>query len=1423
MRRLIDKYTTAIFGIYLAIAISATHSTSAQAQDNGVIRHDALTASHLSVANGLTGNTIRAMVQDNQGFIWMGGTAGLTRYDGYSCVTFNDPTAATNNVGQLDYDSKNNLLWITLATYSIRCLDLNKWQFADYTARGDNGKCYRKHLAARNGMWLYTESYGIRHIEYKDGTFKTTDYNTANHRIPENHVSSIAEDGDGNIWAISSRHIIRIDGNGKAKIVKGGISPLNLRADGNDVVVVDTGNSLYHFSANGKLMRKSILPKALGDIKTVTTAMIWQNQYIAFTQGSTFSCDLKSGTWQRPGNMQLPGALWQGEAAGYSFVANTRDGTLWIFPDKGQLQKLKVINHISANPGRGRIFNVTMLNDSVMAIATYGAGLALYNPKNGNLTKYTAEDAMPLFHSNYLFHILKDRDNGLWLAADAAGVSHIKAKEPPIATFAIPNPDKHGSRDNGIKGLFRIKSGKIVASTFNDKNYTVDTDNATLTPYTAFEYGISAYTVDHNGNEWIGTTSNGLFAGNSNFTETKSKTGLTSNEIRDLACDRKGRIWVATWRGGLLWTHPESKGTFHQLLNDSYNKTRIQDLELAPSGWLYIATFDGLYAIDTNADSIRAESIVGYNTQNNTLPTNEVTVVMAADSNTVWIGTNGYGLIKFTINKGKIKTQSTTRLNGLPNDNVRSIRKDANGNIWAGTEEGLAMVDTKNMTARRYMPSATIMGNVFNTSSALSDGTGRLLFSTNEGVAVITPDTGNQTSDGQSKSPWLTDIIIDGKSIFTDASLFTAGNPFSDRAISLRHYQNHIVFCMSPLHYSSIDATLYQYRIEGVDDAWQTPTTSNCIECQNLSPGSYTLHYRTLTDGQWSKAETFKFTILQPWYNSVWAWIVYIAAIMTVATILYRQWRRNFELRQRMQVDKQVSDFRIQFFTNVAHEFRTPLAIIQGAVDDLTTGKNQPAVSLHRPTLQMIRRGTTRLLRLVNELMEFRKITTGNSRLRLTQCDIIAPIRDIYDDFRILAQQKEQSLTLTPFDKSFTLPLDRPKVETIVYNLLSNAVKYTPAKGTIHLGIRHANGHISVSVTDSGQGISERQQQSLFKPFLHGHTSQGGMGIGLYTAYQLARLHHGDLTYSHDGNGSTFTLTLPDCDGPYSAGEYDTTAAIESPKTTPHIADEVILEPAAQALNDATIAIIEDDADMQHQLRATLSAYFNVVAYSNGSEGYQGVTETMPSLVVCDVMLPDMDGYKIVEKLRQDPWLADMPVIMLTALDDVDHHIRGYKAGADDYLVKPCNRKLLITRVAQLITWARKRAAQTAQTSQGTGNVEQPGKIVTSQAEKNFRTDVDYYISSHIADPDFNVEILAAHMQMGHTKFYGKMKELTGMSPNKYIMAQRMRIAGELVAEGRLNISEIAYKTGFQDPSYFNKCFKKHFGTIPSKYGKAAE
>jgi len=578
---------------------------------------------------------------------------------------------------------------------------------------------------------------------------------------------------------------------------------------------------------------------------------------------------------------------------------------------------------------------------------------------------------------------------------------------------------------------------------------------------------------------------------------------------------------------------------------------------------------------------------------------------------------------------------------------------------------------------------------------------------------------------------------------------------------------------------------------------------------------------RSLSDAnEWNEENTFTVIISQPWYNTWWAWMLYILSVAALIWYAYRNWKYRFDLHQQMKLQSQISDFRLQFFTNIAHEFRTPLAIIKHGVDKLEhTADVDGQHALH----SSISRGTTRLLRLVNQFLEYRQANTGKLHLHVSQGDIVALCRDIAHDFWSMTHQKDISLTLLPFAKSHPMVFDREKVETIVYNLLSNAVKYTPQGGTVDIKLLLSdNGQqVSIVVEDSGPGISSSQQEALFQPFMQGLASQGGMGIGLYTAHKMAEVHHGSLTYERSLRlgGSCFVLLLPATADGYTEDDYATAdSSTRSDSREP--LEQIIKELQPKALNDVTIAVIEDDPDMMEQICGELGCYFHIDRYANGQQGYEGVVAQKPALVVTDVMLPDMDGYQIVRRLRASADTASLPTIMLTALDDEQHQIRAYQAGADDYMVKPCNYRLLIARAMQLIKWREESGERRAESEeQPTVHAQQKAdSLVTSQADRVFVDKLEMLVAQHLSEEDFSVDQLAQLMKMGRTKFYGKVKELTGLSPNKYLMAQRMQKAADLLADGELNVSEVSYRVGLQDPSYFNRCFKAYYGVVPSKY-----
>lgn len=647
----------------------------------------------------------------------------------------------------------------------------------------------------------------------------------------------------------------------------------------------------------------------------------------------------------------------------------------------------------------------------------------------------------------------------------------------------------------------------------------------------------------------------------------------------------------------------------------------------------------------------------------------------------------------------------------------------------------------------------------------------------------------------------ITDLAINGISIYeTENEQFLTKALNYTREISLPHDKNSLNIHFSNFDYPHIQNAMYQYYMEGIDKSWRPMTSINHAEFSDLNPGSYTLHIRTrIGSNQWSEETLLHITICQPWYNTVWAWCIYLLIICGVGVLYYRSWRRNFELNQQIALEKQMSDFRINFFTHISHEFRTPLAIIQSAVEKMMT-KGEGYTS--KNSIYTLSRGTKRLQRLINQLMEFRKINTGNMKLNVEKGEIIGFVRAIYNDIYTVAKQKDVTMNFTPWTSNHEMLFDQEKVETIVYNLLSNAVKYTPDKGIICVKLYLENNIVFFSVEDNGPGIKPEREADLFKPFMHGYASKGGMGIGLYTAHQMAEIHKGSLTYerSKDLGGSRFCLALPN-----DAGKYQPEDIIEKKALDDHSIDKdeiemIVKEMTPKAINNVTVMVIEDDPDMLEQIKSELSVYFHIETFMNGKTGYENIRKIKPALLISDIQLPEMIAralqfvamelkakQKAEEKAQQEKALGQETTLKKNApLEKAEQ--------------SSCGEVILVKPVKEL-----KKNEPT---------------LLMSTLDKKFKDKLEAIVAQHIGDNNFNVDRLAELLCLGRTTVYNRTKSIMGVSPNIYIQNERLRIAAKLLLEGEYTVSEISEKVGFSDSTYFYKCFKNKFGIAPSKYGK---
>ena len=1345
-----------------------------------------LTSRVVTTINGLPTNRVNDMVQDRDGYLWFGTSNGLCRYDGYSFLTF--PTIGTGggttnaNVGTIHIDEKNQLMWLRSATFNYACYDLRRKQFVDYTGMCDAQKIFERFYPEEGGIWMYEANAGMRHVTYRDGKFTCRDYTQADGSLPVSKVRRLKADGAGNIWILTDNGLLRADKNGNLQqVVKSGdFMMLNHWKD--KVFALSRDGRVLVFNNQGKLLREVRVPSEYGNMGRVNGNIVWHNKWLMMTRTSVIVMDCQKLTFEKPQDCQMEYGIVLDEYSGNFWVAD-KYGTLTLFPAVGQAKKFPLLHEHDFAITRKRNFSTVMGATGKFYIATYGNGLFVYDPKGGDVTHYTASDQHPIIGTDYLTNIHVDGSGNIWIGQEDAGIVCLTESRQPNTAHLLPDPLHPGMKTNYITRMAKTQDGRVLLETQSRNLYLYNPKASTIV---------------------------------------NAESAFSNSTVLDSVTDKRGRTWLATWEKGLIMQQQGKNGKIQEtsFLTRSTSESRIYDLAIDKQDILWAATEYGVYAIDTKAKTISEEAFLHIGVKEG-LPSNSIFCILPSKNGQVLIGGQGTGVVKMTYNaEGDFVLETVSTKQGLNSNNIHSLTEDRLGYVWAATDDGISMIDMKTRQVVNYQVGSTLLRNIYSDRCALTlDDNGMILFGTHDGITTLIPN-GERPEQVQAKKATITDIDINGKSIFHDEQY--EDMRMMDDKISFAHNENSLIIHFSCFDYAHAERTMYQFYLEGVDQGWREETTQHSVEYSNLLPGKYIFHLRTNEDGE----ETIlTIVIREPWYNTWWAWMLYLIIIGTGVAIFYRQKREQFKMRQQIMVEKKVAEFRTNFFTQVAHEFRTPIAIISGAVDKLeATGDGQ------RKPLQTAKRGVKRLSKLVNLFLEFRKINTGNLRLGVENGDIVSFVRDIYQDFWNAAQQKELQMTFMPSEKKYDMVFDRHIVDTITYNLLSNAVKYTPQGGSVQVRFGVFDGNAVLTVEDSGPGIDANRMQQLFKPFMHGYASQGGMGIGLYTAQMMAQTHKGTLTYEPSARlgGAKFKLTLPTDEALYEAADYKQATVIETKEKTDTQAEEVIKEMLPKALNDKTIAIIEDDLDMLEQIKTEVGVYFNVVGYSNGKSGLEGLMNEAPSLLICDVMLPDTNGYDIVKQIRANDALKQIPVIMLTALDDEKHQIKGYEAGAEDYMVKPCNYRILMARVIQLIKWREEQMrlapavekTETADDPSSVSSAPSASPIITSQADKRFQDKVYSIVAQNISNSEFSIDMMAEQMHMGRTKLYGKVKELTGMSPNKLLVSERMRIAADMLADGELNISEIAYKVGFPEASYFNKCFKQYYGVAPSKYRK---
>lgn len=1225
--------------------------------------------------------------------------------------------------------------------------------------------------------------------------------------LPDNNVRNIIQDSKGFIWMGTPGGLYRFDNyfyttykyseSGNTKLLNNNHISGLYRLPDDRLLIVELGGKLSIFDVNSN--RFVDLPArkkqhVYDSVRTTKTDMqaLAQFKTVIDNGGNVINDNL--------GNMVVvdtTGLIW--------FIdRNTREVIKMRVFDKDLFPLV--------NSKKYKI--VTSRKNNLIWVSTNGCGITVYDRKT-QTARHIRHDS-GLISSDFIIDMCMDRNEDVWVDDEFNGAVCLTVQDNDTAVKLL-NPHAGNQRANQVYVMrWMPDSTLFIANTFAD---VYKTDHRMHIPPRPTISGLDVHSIcsDINGNTWIGTRQEGILAKGRKWLrhDPKDSRTVSANNILHMLCDSKGRIWVAAAEAhlDLVTTNNDGTITFRHFFGENFSpRVMLQD----KAGAIWVGAESGLYRFYPD------ELIKNSNAFTRIIPAADlahcdVCCIFEDTNGHIYIGTAGNGAYRIDDTKSigkQNKKWQITPIKGLISNDVRSMIEDDLGVIWMGTNKGITCYDPRDgkiwYRYNEYDPVQNFYAD--NCVCRLPDG--KLAFGTNRGIVIYDP-TRAANENGTANRLTITDILINGVSaglMGNDSPI--DGAPDNEEAITLPYNRNSLTIRFSMFNFKSAMGTRYSYYLEGYDKGWSEPSAYSFASYKNLPPGRYIFMVRAHDNGpRPSEERQMVITIRQPWWSTWWACAIYMALAAIVGTAVFRQLRTVYRLRQRIAIENKLTEYKLQTFTNISHEFRTPLTIIRGAMQSI--GNQDIPAGMQQPISNM-QKSVNRMMRLVNQLLEFRKMQNNKLRLALEETDVVKFIKEIFFSFKDIAENKRINYMFIPQEKSRMVFVDKGHLDKIAYNLLSNAFKYTPCQGEITVRLGFKDNKMIIRVEDNGVGIPKEKQPELFQRFMQSTFSNDSIGIGLNLTKALVEVHKGSISFMPNvPKGSIFTVELPTDKGVYCEEDFMAPGHL----LLEHAQEgngRAYHELAAQPMNDRKVLIVEDDADVMEYLRETMQRIFTVHTAMDGIEALHTLEDLQADLIISDIMMPLMDGLEFTARVRNNENIKDVPIILLTALTSDDKRIKGLKNGADAYITKPFDPELLITTAVSLIEKNdRLKEQYTKKSAQQKAILP---LIITDERDKRLLDSVDMWIDGHLCDPMLSVDEVAKAMGYSRTHFFKKMKALTGQPPADYIKAKRLDKAAQLLKDETTTVAEVCYKVGISKPNYFAKIFKERFGISPKKY-----
>lgn len=1335
---------------------------------------------------------IYTIAQDRFGVMWMGTNGGgLYKYDGINYVSYEQDSKHSNSINSnliyIIYVDSKNRLWV--GTDEGLCLyNRNLDTFENIDLRKKNQKetviSVKSIIEDNNGnIFLGTFNNGLLKLNVKSReitSLKLDTPNTANYLI-----NSLVKDKKGTIY-LGTNSGLKVVDSVKNEVKK---------------VIIDTDNSLL----SGNIISMFFDSKQKLWIGNGFKGLVKADLYSKVKQAVSYSI-----TKKRIMSILAPDAE--------TILCATENDGLISVDNEGRVQK-KYVNskYDNRSLGSNSVWSLFLDKENRIWLGYYNKGLGIFDRINSKIRGIESLPGNPQsLQTNCVTGIAKDHEGQLWISMEGGGVD---VYNPQTKNF------KHITKSDS-----RFYSG-------------LTNDN------------ITKVLIDKKQNIWLSSWNEGIFflkKGSRNFINynTKNTPDLASDNIMSISEDSRGVIWIGTFSKGLHYYTP-SDGRFHQCKQKIFYANGLVNLDIRKvlvdaDDDIWIGSTTGLYKVSTKdfvSFSVTSMRDKMSKKLKNHKSIHTINTLYQAKNKEIWIGTDGAGL--FSYNKKTADLKWYSNFKGLYEKSISSIIESNDGNIWLSGKKGISCLDLKSKTTINYSTYDGLLGNDFNNNSVLKDETGILYFGGYEGLNYFNPS--NLVKSNKQLPVYFTDLKLFNKSV----GPLEKNSPLikviaQTKKILLKHDQSVFTIDFIGINYSFPARNEFAYYLEGFEDSWNYVGSKRSATYTNLAPGKYVFKLKASEkNGVWSqKPLELKIEILPPWWKTSFAYLFY-SLLMLAAIYFGNQYYQNrfkqkqmieFEKKKAVQIEK-LNDKKLQFFTNISHEFRTPLTLILNPLADIIKNNTLDLPGSVLNKLQTIQKSSDRLSRLINELMDFNQLQFTKMPLKVQLIEIVGFTKEIVSYFDEEAYSRGIQLQFESEQTALKDWVDPKMFEKIIFNVISNAFKVTPDNGRISIKIvvNEKPVHFSlislvnpkpsfeVIVEDTGAGLDKKDIKRIFDRFYQVNNLNkayyGSTGIGLEVVRGFVELHKGIIEVkSKLGVGTTFKLLFPIGKEFFNENEIVLVEFKKEKKisfrpnieTTPELPQE---DPEKQD-RTYTILIVEDNVELRNYLKNELKKEYKVITAENGQVGLELALEKLPDLILTDVIMPVMSGLELCAAIKTDLKTSHIPLMMLSAKALVKDRLEGIDSGADMYLSKPFDMDILRSSLVQLLK------SRQIMFNKLYNGLTPKAKEKTTTLDNEFIKNVLNYINENISEYDLSVEVLASKVFLSRSQLYRKIKTLTGISVNEFIRNVRLEKAKQLIELGNDNITEISIKVGFNSPSYFTKCYRDKFGFLPTHNSK---